>query len=445
MPLETQSSSSRMSDSRTQSPLFLPPELLLYVARFLTTARDFNAFARVSKAHHAMLNNKLYYNDAKRERPYAIFWAAIHNQVETAIRALKAKTDPQTTADLSRLRGATPITLAAYHGSSDVLSLLLAREDVNPNIRDRMYLCPAITWAVRRNQISTLRLLLKDKRVDVNLQDKNGETALMTAVINQPDLIPVLLGCARINPRVADRNGRTPLSRAAQQKNPDTPLILAAHLRLILDGYNDQDHCQQVFYCAAIFGQFDIMKHMVSFYGDKLNPNGDARGIAGTEHAVFTVAVERNLQDIVQFLLDWDKTDPNQHDTWQHKTPLFRAAEGGLERMVSTLKQHGRVDLNLSTIHGMTPLMVAIERGRLEIVQCLLSGSRCPDVNLTDNTGVTGLWLAAIRGEPKIVKRLLEVKGVDACLADSQGVTPKRIAMMHNNAEVVKILEEFSV
>ncbi|KAJ5377268.1 uncharacterized protein N7496_004677 [Penicillium cataractarum] len=434
-----------MSDTYPQSPLFLPPELLLHVARFLTTARDFNAFVRVSRAHYAILNSTLYYDDAKREKPHALFWAAIHNQKETATKALKAKTDPQITADLSRLRGATPIILAAYHGSSDVLDILLAREDINPNIRDRMYLCPAITWAVKKNQVSALRLLLKDKRVNVNLQDKNGETALMTAVINQPDLIPVMLGCARVNPQVGDRNGRTPLSRAAQQKNPDTPLILAAHLRLILDGFDDREHCQQVFYSAAIFGQCDIMKHMVSFYGAKLNPNGDARGIAGTDHAVFTVAVERNLQEIVQFLLEWDKTDPNQHDTWQHKTPLFRAADRGLEKMVSILKEHDRVDLNLSNIHGMTPLMVAIEEGHLEVVQCLLSGSRCPDVNLTDNTGVTALWHAAIRGEPKMVQRLLEVEGIDACIADSQGVTPKRIATMHNNTEVVKILDNFTI
>ena len=265
----------------------------------------------------------------------------------------------------------------------------------------------------------------------------------MTAVIQQPDLVPVLMGCTKVNPRVADRNGRTPLSWAAQLRNPDTPLILAAHLRLILNGYDDQEHCQQVFYCAAIFGQLDITKHMVSFYGDKLNPNGDARGIAGTDHAAFTVSVERNLQDIVQFLLDWDKTDPNQHDTWQHKTPLFRAADRDLEKMVSILKTHDRVDLNLSNVHGMTPLMVAIEGGHLDIVECLLSGSRCPDVNLTGDTGVTALWLAAIRGEPKIVKRLLEVEGIDACQADSRGVPPRRIAVMHNKAEVVKILEDF--
>lgn len=390
-----------------------------------------------------MLNNIMYHNDAKSEKPYALCWAAIHNQKETAIQALKAKTDPQTLTDLSRLRGATPTILAAYHGSADVLGLLLSRHDVNPNIRDLMHLCPAITWAVKRNQVSTLRLLLEDDRVNVNLQDKNMETALMAAVIHQPDLVPVLLGCTRVNPRVADRNGRTPLSRAAQQRNPDTPLILAAHLRLILNGYDDQEHCQQVFYCAAIFGQFDITKHMVSFYGDKLNPNGDARGMAGTDHAAFTVAVERNLQDIVQFLLEWDKTDPNQHDTWQRKTPLFRAADRGLEEMVSILKTHDRVDLDLSNVHGMTPLMVAIEGGRLEIVVCLLSGSRCPDVNLTDDTGATALWLAAIRGESKIAKRLLEVDGLDACRADSQGVTPKRIAVMHHNAEVVKILEDF--
>lgn len=434
-----------MSDQHTQSPLFLPPELILHVARCLTTARDLNAFSRVSRAYHATLNRMVYANDAKHERPYALCWAAIHNQTETANNALEAKTDPQVTADLSRLRGATPILLAAYHGSTDVLALLLARNDVNPNARDRMNICPAITWAVKRDQASTLRLLLKDERVDANLQNKYGETALMTAVVKQSDLIPVLLGCARVNPRVADTNGRTPLSRAAQQQNPDTPLILAAHLRLVLDGYDDQEHCQQVFYCAAIFGQLDITKHMVSYYGEKLNPNGDARGIAGTDYAVLTVAVERNLQDIAQFLLKWDKTDPNQHDTWQQRTPLFRAASQGLEKMVSILKEHDQVDLNRSNIHGMAPLMVAIEGGHLEIVERLLSGSRCPDVNLTDDTGATALCLAAMRGEPKIVKRLLEVDGIDAGLTDAQGLTPKQIAMGQNNSEVVKILEDFSV
>ncbi|KAJ5153408.1 uncharacterized protein N7482_009886 [Penicillium canariense] len=424
--------------------MFLPPELLLYVTRYLTSTRDFNAFVRASRTHYATLNTEMYYCDAKQKTPYALCWAAIHNQAATAIKALKAGTDPQTTMNIVRsIKGATPILLAAYYDSVDVLSLLLIREDVNPNSRDLMYICPAITWAVKKNNISSLRVLLKEDRVDVNLQDKNGETALMSAVINEPDLIPVLLGCPRINPRVPDTNGRTPLSRAAQMKTSDTPLILAAHLRLILDGHDHREHCQQVFYSAAICGQVDIMKHMVSFYGDKLNPNGDVSGISGNEHAAFMVAVERNLQEVVQFLLEWDKTDPNQNDNWQRKTPLFRATECGLPEMVSILMTNHRVNPNLGNIHGITPLMVATEKGHLEIVQSLLAGVRCADVNLTDITGVTALWFAALRGNSKIVKRLLEVEGIDACLADSQGVTPKGIAELYANLEVARILDQY--
>lgn len=100
-----------------------------------------------------------------------------------------------------------------------------------------------------------MQTLLSDDRTEVNLQDKVGDTALMISVNHQPKMMTLLLCSGWADPRVSNQQGWTPLSRAAREVDGDVGLLLANHLRLILEGNDGAVHCQQVLFLCGYHGK----------------------------------------------------------------------------------------------------------------------------------------------------------------------------------------------
>ncbi|KAJ5594061.1 uncharacterized protein N7459_000269 [Penicillium hispanicum] len=430
-----------MAESSDSYMADLPHELVLMIARSLSSNADLNAFARVNRKHYQLLNDALYKRDAKCIDPIALIWAAIHNRKTTALKAIGAGTEISTVSDVDpHIKGCTPLMLACYHGSVDVLELLLEDNEVNPNSRDRKYIRPPITWAVKQGYRNVVRMLLKDERVNVNLTDKHGDTPLlMAAGLQNANMVDLLLGSGRVDPRIANARGETPLSRISREHDADTDLLLAAHVRCILNGDATIAHCQHVFYYASIMGHLDTVEYMVTYFGDRLDPNG---GTNGWGKGAFSVAAERNRIDVVRWLLRWEKTDPNLRDTWQHWSPLVVAIIAGRQEMVSVLLESGRVDVEIKDAQGATPLGVAAERQPdATIIKRLLAAPNPANPNAQDNNGQTPLFTAATVGHVECVKALLEADGIRPDIANSEGHTPLWAAQLHGHSVIEDLLK----
>jgi ankyrin repeat protein len=476
-----------MDDPETLGPCslsHLPSEILLQISSYLDLPA-LNALTQLNHSTTSLLQPSLYKLDA-RQSSQALCWAAIHNNPQIAQSSLSAGANPTTVTDQDTLiKGCTPLMLAAYHGSLPVLSLLLTHPETNPNSRDRKYIRPPITWAIKHRHAAIVRALLKDDRTDPNLQDKFGDTALMIAVTLRPDMIPVLLGGSRVDPRVSNTQGATALSRASQ-RGVEVDLILATHLRFILDGDESAAHCQHVFFYAAISGHVEIVEYLVEYFGDRLDPNGvslgtgmamamgagngaangvgaghnnghtngnghgpghgyshsHSRSNSGAGHhgrGAFSIAVERGHISVVRYLLGWEKTDPNLSDSWKHQCPLLLAAIAGDESMVSALVECERVDLLNPDVSGTTPLHAAVERNHVDVVKLLLQtlrsrsdlgttsgpgpgGTRIADVNARNSSGQTPLHIAVLQDYDDLVMLLLEA-GADPQLTCAEGLT----------------------
>lgn len=282
-----------------------------------------------------------------------------------------------------------------------------------------------------------MQTLLADHRTDVDLQDKTGDTALMMAANCQPRMM-MLLCSARADPRVANRQRWTPLSRAARHLNGDVGLLLARHVRLILEGDDGAAHCQHVFFYAAIMGHVDVVQYLVRYFGDRLDPNAEGQRYG---RGAFSIAASAERVDVVRFLLGWEVVDPNLQTHWRRQTPLFVAAENGHEEIVKLLVECERVGLEIADMHGTTPLGVAADGNHEGVMRLLLNGPRRANPNAQNEDGQTPLFSAAFYGHIGIVKLLLQADGIDPQLGDTDGKTPLEVASENGHEQVMEIMQ----
>ena len=100
----------------------------------------------------------------------------------------------------------------------------------------------------------------------------------------------------------------------------------------------------------------------------------------------------------------------------------------------------GIPNVNVKGNNDVTPLILASQQGKLDVVAFLLDrGARVNDV-MTD--GKTALLMACKNGHIEIVK-ILMTKGADQSLKSS-GKSPRDVANINGHTEIVKILDSYS-
>jgi pectate lyase len=203
---------------------------------------------------------------------------------------------------------------------------------------------------------------------------------------------------------------------------------------------------------AAIAGNTDIAKLLIDA-GARLDSK------TGGSTALH-YAVEYRHEDMVRLLLDHG-ADVSVRDQWgQGSTPLMKArrskdkeivdllqakltetsihwaARQGVLAKVEEFLEDG-IDVNAKDSQGMTPLLLAVQRGHKDIIDLLIA--KKADVNVKNETGQTPLDLA-VRQNNKDIVELLIANDADIDAKNDEGQTPLDIAISQNRSEVVKLL-----
>ncbi|MGB2818545.1 MAG: ankyrin repeat domain-containing protein, partial [Burkholderiaceae bacterium] len=95
-------------------------------------------------------------------------------------------------------------------------------------------------------------------------------------------------------------------------------------------------------------------------------------------------------------------------------------------------------DARRTTLHGATPLMLAVAGGHAELAEALLRAGADP--NAQDQFGRTALHEAARRGD-LAVARLLMRHGADATLASRYGMNALQVARRTGHDELLLALQ----
>jgi ankyrin repeat protein len=359
----------------------LPAEILLYVANILKSESDINAFARVNRRLHNVLNSYLYSHNVQCGGSSALWWAVRHGEKKTAQNSLSEGADIHATNEKSYHRE-TPFYEAVRnrHNLSrwsvtkvvdnktvnreklypttlqdhDAVILLLIENGADINFRSRQG-WRALHHAAWSRDEALVRLLI-GKGADVEAKDDHGSTVLHMAAFGGSKAVVRLLIEEGLNVNSKDSRGRTALHEAAETANREAVQLLIENGTIIeaKDNYGST-----ALHYAARSGL--VYSKRLEAVARLLIENGidieakDNDGLTALHHAASGLH-----EEVVQLLIEKD-ADVEAKDS-KGKTALHRAVSNANEAVVRLLIQNG-ADVEAKDNDEKTVLDQAVKRG----------------------------------------------------------------------------------
>ena len=309
---------------------------------------------------------------------------------------LKSGIDPNISLKVKR-RSQLALEMA-IHGNQKLVVEKLLEYGANPNETNRAG-DALLTVAIRMGDVDIVRLLLEFGAKDWS--DTAGVALHKAIRLGQKGAEKVLLsGERRTKINAKNKIRKTALHEAVGQLNKDI-------VRLLLDMGAETEG-------ATPFGATSL----VTAFQCRKDPS------------CWTDQIE-----IMQLLLDRDARTPQEGDVGA--SMLADATEAGWHQVVVLLLGYG-ADPNIKDASGRTPLCVAAEKERIEILQSLVENDRV-QIDKKDDAGNTPLHVGSGSAE---VTTLLLAKGADITVRNSDGNTPLHQACCNGNEDVVRLLRE---
>ena len=296
--------------------------------------------------------------------------------------------------------GITPVHVVASTGLNRILNLLLqdscwVKSLLTPDVNGRTPLHEASA----HGQTQTVRRLLQEKSIDIDLQDLDGMTSLQLAAEGGYAEVVSLLLKAHASIERRDRHSRSTLMIALSGRDE-----LTARL---------------IFEQMVPTNNFDVTTRYPPLNQTLL-------------HQMSNLGYEEGVTTLLAM-----GAEPDAEDTCGY-VPVHLAARKGHTKVVERLLQcsDGRV---LPSYCNHTPLHLASKHGHKSTVELLLS-TNPSDVNVHDFLGFTPLHSAAAAGQLDVVMRLTLLTE----LATSEvSPSPFQLALWGGHHEVLQFLHQY--
>jgi ankyrin repeat protein len=287
--------------------------------------------------------------------PACVFAADIHDLVkEGELKDVKAKiaSDPKL-LNAKNTIGATPLSLAALYGRTEIVKWLIETGADANNIEDAF--STPFFLAVYGNDIETAKVLLPKTKV-LNPQ-KNGMTLLHMIAIGQNNAAAIELLIANgVDIEVRNEQGFTPLHTAVSMKSE------AAIQTLLKCGANIEAKNlvgSTALQMTALSGDERIANLLIEH---RANLNAVSNGGCTPLH----FATLGDNKETVRLLLEKGaRVSPQDEDG---ETPLHVAARHGRIEIAKLLREHG-ADENVKNEDGKTPLDIAKDETMKRVIK----------------------------------------------------------------------------
>jgi len=287
--------------------------------------------------------------------------------------------------DLRNREGSTPLLLAVEAQSRE-LSELLIENGANVFARNNKNLTPAqralgygaefTSWFFTNSMVREV--------------DSMGRSVLhIAAMMRVPSETLAVLLKSRLNPNLRDYNGNTALHYAMEDRNIPLAVTLVSHGSNVFIENNDGK--------SPLIHAFNHGSEFTNQFLIRISKPIDREGNLPIFHAV-----RWNYSDVVRAIIEAD--NGVNHQNLQGNTVLHEAAHAGFPQIAAILLDAG-ANPNTSDSVGRTPVHHAVIWGAFEVLKLLLENGG--DINLKDDEGHTALHMAASAGANYILTWLL--------------------------------------
>ncbi len=262
-----------------------------------------------------------------------------------------------------------------------------------------------LMMTVGYNNTDMAKLLIKHG-ANLNLKNKNGNTALMNAAYNRK-----LVAVNFLLDKGADVN--------AKNNDGDTALIMASYEKKVEDiSRSFEAFNRRIDNAANEEFQKDII-YLLLYKGADIKIKNKAGKTAAD------VSSKTNDSETATYLRKIEASNPL----------LVKAvSEGKLETVKSLLEKGGNV--NSINIDEVPLIIIAVGMGHTKIIKLLLE--KGAEINIRSDN-YTALMIASFLGKIEIVKLLLE-KGADVELKNAKGETAVKLAEEGKHTEIADLL-----
>lgn len=289
--------------------------------------------------------------------------------------------------------------------------------------------------AVKDDDMEQVKQLLEEG-ADVNFQEEEGGwSPLHNAVqMNNEDMVDLLLRSGA-NPGLRKRNGATPFIVAGIVGN-----VRLLELFLSKDAdINERDlHGFTAFMEAAVYGKVEALRFLYE-KGAEVNLGRktmeDQEKLKKGGATALMDAAKNGREDAVRILLEEMGANAKARDNMGRNAlihALVNTDDSNMEAIIRLLLHHG-TDVNVRGEKGKTPLILAVEKKHLILVQMFLEQKHI-EIDDTDGEGKTALLWAVELNLEDIVKLLCD-KG-----ASTDCGNLVRLARRNYNSSLVKLL-----
>ncbi|XP_067653124.1 ankyrin-3-like [Haliotis asinina] len=353
----------------------------------------------------------------------------------------------------------TPFLLAAYHGNSDVLELLVQKGAntlaVNRKRRNSLHL------SCTGGHVDAAKYVLNQTSVDINSKDCEEMTPVMLAASHGKSEVFDILMKKGADLSVTDENGdnilhcscrggnveivnyilkRNTLDVNSKGHEEKTPVMLAAShgksevfdilMKKGADLSVTDENGDNILHCACGGGNVEIVNYILKRNTLDVNSKGHE------EKTPVMLAASHGKSEVFDILMkkgaDLSVTDENDDNI------LHSACRGGNVKIVNYILKRNTLDVNSKGYEEKTPVMLAASQGKSEVFNILTKTGA--DLSVIDENGHNILHSACRGGNVNIVSYILIQSSLDINSKCHDGLTPVMHSASQGKNEVFDIL-----
>ena len=329
--------------------------------------------------------------------------------------------------DHANNHGQTALRVAVEHKRADLVEVLI---DAGAEIeaRDSKGRSP-LSVAAYLGQLVIVKQLVR-AGAELGTVDAEGRTCLhIAASCRNTDMVRYLVGLPEMGVNHVDTNGCTALHAAAQRGYADVVQVLV-DAQADIETRDNKGHSPLLSACASHSdsGQLVIVKQLI-------RAGADVSTVSRQRRTCLHLAASYGLPDIVRYLVGLPEVDVNHVDT-NGRTALHDASVDVVQVLVDV-----GADIEVRDNEGRSPLLSSTSdsySGKLAIVKQLVEAGA--GVRTLDTEGRTCLHLAVYYGHSDVVRYLAGLKEVELDHANNHGQTALRVAVEYKRADLVEVL-----